>query len=135
MPKGEHPNSRANLRTIPPDFWTGKSRPDRRTHGMTLTPEYRSWSSMKQRCSNPKIPKYHLYGGRGITICDHWRSSFANFFADMGPRPPGTTLDRIDADGHYEPSNCRWGTVLEQRHNRRPKADPPKPDSPCCQDH
>jgi hypothetical protein len=83
------------------------------------TREYNSWVSMKQRCYNPLSAKFKDYGARGIKVCDRWLHSFANFLADMGLRPVGTTLDRIDSDGDYQPSNCRWATPLEQRHNRR----------------
>ncbi len=82
--------------------------------------EYYSWDGAKSRCFNPRAKKYPLYGGRGITMCERWRNSFEAFFADMGARPtPQHSLDRIDSDGDYEPGNCRWATVLEQRHNRR----------------
>jgi hypothetical protein len=74
---------------------------------------------MRSRCLNPNYDKYPFYGGRGITICERW-NSFENFLADMGERPEGLTLDRRNNDGNYEPSNCRWATALEQRHNRRP---------------
>lgn len=73
---------------------------------------------MMARCLNPNAPDYVRYGGRGITVCDRWRT-FANFLADMGVRPAGLTLDRVDNSGNYEPDNCRWATLLEQRHNRR----------------
>lgn len=88
------------------------------THGLSRTPEYRSWYSMKERCFNTKHPCYHLYGGRGITICERWMS-ITNFYADMGDRPEGTSLDRIDSDKNYEPENCRWATREEQAINTR----------------
>lgn len=92
------------------------------THGHSnpRTPTYTSWMSMRMRCNNPNAPKYSIYGGRGITICDHW-DSFENFLADMGERPEGTTLDRVNPDGNYEPANCRWATVKEQNNNKRNK--------------
>lgn len=92
----------------------------RRTlHGMTHTPEFRSWSAMISRCTNPNTADYYLYGGRGIAICERWRHSFSNFFSDMGQRPPGTTLDRRDNDKGYEPANCRWATNEQQQRNKR----------------
>jgi hypothetical protein len=81
------------------------------------TREYNSWCSMRNRCSNPNNIGFANYGGRGVTVCERW-ADFAAFLADMGPRPDGHTLDRIDPDGNYEPGNCRWVTRLEQRHNR-----------------
>lgn len=83
------------------------------------TPEYRSWTSMIARCGCPTATDYSDYGGRGITVCDRWRTSFENFLADMGPRPKGTTLDRIDVNGNYEPGNCRWSTAIDQAMHRR----------------
>jgi hypothetical protein len=73
---------------------------------------------MKQRCTNPKAMGFIDYGGRGIAVCERWMTSFENFLADMGPRPKGLMLDRIDNDGDYEPGNCRWSTRAEQNANR-----------------
>jgi hypothetical protein len=74
---------------------------------------------MIQRCTNPKNIGYKLYGGRGISVCQRW-GAFENFLADMGERPPGTTIDRYpNNNGNYEPGNCRWATALQQRHNQR----------------
>ena len=79
--------------------------------------EYKSWISMKSRCNGPNSTNYKYYGGRGITVCERW-DSFNNFLADLGPRPEGMTLDRIDSNGNYEPGNCRWATVTNQNQNR-----------------
>jgi hypothetical protein len=72
---------------------------------------------MKQRCSNKKNKRFNRYGGRGITVCARWRTSFEAFLADMGPRPLGLTIDRVNNDGDYEPGNCRWATPREQTWN------------------
>jgi len=93
------------------------------THGLRRHPLYRRWQNMLQRCQNPGNPRYADYGGRGITVCERWKGpeGFPNFVADMGECPEGRSLDRIDNDSGYEPGNCRWATLLEQRHNRRPR--------------
>lgn len=82
------------------------------------SPTYRSWLSMIQRCTNPKVAGFDGYGGRGIRVCLRWRS-FENFLADMGERPDGRSIDRIDNDGDYERGNCRWATRSEQQRNKR----------------
>jgi hypothetical protein len=91
-----------------------------RTHGHThpMSPTYQSWKAMKARCTQPRNASWQYYGDRGITFCDRWQS-FENFLADMGERPEGTTLDRIDPDGKYEPDNCRWATPSTQSDNRK----------------
>lgn len=78
---------------------------------------------MKARCTNRNHEAFADYGGRGISVCERWLHSFENFLADMGERPTGTTLDRIDVNGHYEPSNCRWATGSQQQRNRRDNAN------------
>jgi len=78
------------------------------------------WKRMMQRCTDPSLSSYKNYGKRGIKVCDRWKV-FTNFLEDMGFRPEKLTLDRINNDGNYEPGNCRWATMLEQAHNKRPR--------------
>lgn len=91
--------------------------PTRKTHGMTNTLEFKTWAGMISRCENPKNASYYRYGGRGIRVCSEWHS-FENFYKDMGKKPGREySLDRINCDGDYEPSNCRWATSKEQQNN------------------
>ena len=90
----------------------------RATHGMTQSPVYRNWATMIQRCTNPKVPNYANYGGRGITVCRRWLS-FENFLADMGTPPSGLLLERRKNDKGYTPKNCYWATRTEQNRNKR----------------
>jgi hypothetical protein len=89
-----------------------------RKHGMTRTPTYWSWQAAKARCTNPAHAKFSDYGGRGIAMCEKWSASFEAFLVDMGERPEGTTLDRIDGRLGYEPGNCRWATPQTQSLNQ-----------------
>lgn len=88
------------------------------THGMTGTLIYRTWSDIIQRCCNPKAIDYSYYGGRGISVSERWRK-FENFYADMGEKPEGLSIDRIDNDGNYCLENCKWSTMSEQSLNKR----------------
>lgn len=100
--------------------WIAAGNAATRRHGMSGSPSWNSWKCMRDRCANPKAKDWPRYGGRGICVCARWqgRDGFVNFLADMGTRPAGMTLDRIDNDGNYEPSNCRWATPKQQRANQ-----------------
>ena len=92
--------------------------------GLSSRIEYHSWKGMINRCTNKNHHKYSSYGARGITVCDRWLNSLDNFIKDMGDRPSlDYSLDRINNDGNYEPSNCRWATRSQQMRNRRPKSN------------
>lgn len=93
-----------------------------RSRDKNMRATYACWKDLKQRCFNPKHKKFVNWGGRGITVCDRWKDSFENFFADMGVKPSGPgriSIDRIDNDGNYEPGNCRWATQKQQVNNQR----------------
>ena len=110
-----------------------QARQRRLKHGMAtmgahgwVSRTYRIWMAMRTRCTNPKVPHYHNYGGRGISICSEW-NDFAVFLRDMGECPAGMSIDRFpNNDGNYEPGNCRWATRLEQRLNQRKRTHCPQ---------
>lgn len=95
----------------------------RATHGDSrankLSATYKTWSGIKRRCNNPNEQSYAYYGARGIKVCERWERSYEAFLDDMGPKPPGTSIDRIDNERGYEPGNCRWATQRVQTLNRR----------------
>lgn len=97
----------------------GKCNLINKTHGLDKHPLKRVWACMKSRCSNPKLKEYKNYGGRGIKVCARWYYDFSKFVEDMGERPVGHTLDRIDNDGDYTPENCRWACKEDQVANSR----------------
>lgn len=92
------------------------------THGLSKTSTYRTWGDMRARCEIVSASSYSYYGGRGISVCERWKT-YENFLEDMGEKPTGLSLDRVNNNGNYEPGNCRWATKSEQMKNRRPRSE------------
>jgi len=99
-------------------------------HGKSRTRIYRIWKGMRTRCLDPKSTAWRYYGGRGIQVCDEWSNSFDAFLRDMGEPPPKLSIDRINNDGNYEKSNCRWATAKEQANNKRQRRKKALPEPP-----
>ncbi len=104
----------------PKNQFTNGHKGHTKTHGLSSSPEYWAWASMKARCLNVKSPQFADYGGRGISVSPEWVASFESFIAHIGRRPsPQHSIDRIENDGNYEPGNVRWATSATQNRNRR----------------